>query len=68
MIDSTFVKELAAMIADSGGKLSILTPMKPWLDSKDLEEAYLAYHSHRKLLRGLEKMGAEIKFGEKVLA
>ena len=68
LIDSTFVKELAAMIADSGGKLSILTPMKPWLDSKDLEEAYLAYHSHRKLLRGLEKMGAEIKFGEKVLA
>jgi len=45
-----------------------LTPMKPWLDSKDLEEAYLAYHSHRKLLRGLERMGAEIKFGEKVLA
>ena len=68
LIDSTFVKELAAMIADSGGKLSILTPMKPWLDSKDLEEAYLAYHSHRKLLRGLERMGAEIKFGEKVLA
>ena len=68
LIESTFVKELAAMIADSGGKLSILTPMKPWLDSKDLEEAYLAYHSHRKLLRGLERMGAEIKFGEKVLA
>ena len=68
LVDSTFVKELASMVAEAGGRLSILTPMKPWLDLKDLEEAYLAYQSHRKLLRGLEKIGAEIGFGEKISA
>ena len=61
LMDSAFVKELASMVIESGGKLSIMTPMKPWLDFKDLEEAYLAYHSHRKLLKGLEKIGAEIR-------
>jgi len=61
LMDSAFVKELASMVIESGGKLSIMTPMKPWLDFKDLEEAYLAYHSYRKLLKGLEKIGAEIR-------
>ena len=64
LIDSDFVKELADMAGMIGAKLIILTPSKPWVDVESLEEAYLAYQSYNKLLRALEKMNVEVKFGK----
>jgi len=61
LTDSSFVKDLVEEIADIGGRSIILTPPKPWLDAKNLEEAYLMHQSHGKLLRALERMGARLR-------
>ena len=60
LIHSTFVKELGSEVAEAGGRLMVLTPRKPWIDAENLEEAYLMYQSHGRLLRALEKLGAKI--------
>jgi len=63
LVDSEFVKELAAEVARAGGRLTILTPPKPWLDASGLEEAYLMYQSHRALVESLRKVGVGLVFG-----
>lgn len=62
--DSTFVNELATEVLEAGGRLIVFTPVKPWVDARGLEEAYLMYQSYNRALRALEKMGAEICFKE----
>ena len=60
LVDSEFLIELAQQISNKGGRLTVLTPSKPWRDIKNLEEAYLMYMSFQKILRGLSKLGARI--------
>ena len=62
LIDSAFIKELASEVLNAGGRLTVLAPPKPWLDAKNLEEAYLMYQSNQKMLRALEKLGARLSF------
>ncbi|MEM3156842.1 MAG: DUF58 domain-containing protein [Nitrososphaerota archaeon] len=63
LIDSDFVKDLAAEISNLGGDIIVLFPPKPWLDAKSLEEAYLMYQSNEKLLRALEKIRVSLMPG-----
>ncbi len=62
LIDSAFLKELASEVSNAGGRLTVLAPPKPWLDARNLEEAYLMYQSNQKMLRALEKLGARLSF------
>ena len=62
LIDSAFLKELASEVSNTGGRLTVLAPSKPWLDAENLEEAYLMYQSNRKMLRALERLGARLGF------
>jgi len=45
-------------------KVRIISPADPWLDSKNLEEAYTTYYSFKKILNALQKSGAEIKLSK----
>ncbi|MEM0452018.1 MAG: DUF58 domain-containing protein [Nitrososphaerota archaeon] len=56
LIDSDFVKNLVTEFSNLGGNVIVLSPLKPWLDAKNLEEAYLMHQSHEKLLKVLENM------------
>ena len=59
--DSRFLVELADEVRVKGHRLRVFTPSKPWLDAKDLEEAYMIYNSHSKVLSALKNLGVEVR-------
>ena len=60
LIDSGFVKDLVAEVSSLGGEVVILSPPKPWLDARDLEEAYLMYGLREKLLKAFKALRASL--------
>lgn len=63
LIDSDFVKDLAAEVSNLGGSVIVLSPLKPWLDAKSLEETYLMYQSNEKLVKALENIKVSLTPG-----
>lgn len=53
--DSTTLIELSSEAELKQHRLRILTPTKPWIDAKNLEEAYMLYTSYQKVLNALQK-------------
>ena len=58
--DASLLVEVADAARLRGHRLRIFTPAKPWVDLRDLEEAYVMYQSHKKILASLARLGAEI--------
>jgi len=62
ILDSEFVLELSRMVKMNNSELVVLTSGKPWADLDSLEEAYIMYLSHCKVLDALQKMGSKVIF------
>lgn len=62
VLDSEFILELSRRVKTSDGKLIVLTSEKPWVDLDKLDEAYIMYLSHSKILDALQKMGSRVMF------
>ena len=62
ILDSEFVLELSRMVKMNHGGLVVLTSGKPWADLDSLEEAYIMYLSHCKVLDVLQKTGSKVIF------
>ncbi len=54
------VIDMASTLKSLGSRLSIIAPEKPWLDSRDLEEAYRIYSTMDLAIKRLRDMGANI--------
>lgn len=54
------VIDTASSLRNLGSRLSIIAPEKPWLDSRDLEEAYRIYSTMDLAIKRLRNMGANI--------
>ena len=53
--DSTTLLELSGEVQLKQHRLRILTPAKPWVDVKNLDEAYMLYASYQKVFNALQK-------------
>jgi len=62
VVDSEFILELSSRVKMNNGELIILTSGKPWTDLDNLEQAYVMYVSHRRIVESLERAGSKIFF------
>lgn len=58
--DSRFIIDLAEEAYRRGLDLTVLTPSKPWIDARDLEEAYRMYVSHRAVITALRRLNTRV--------
>ncbi len=58
--DSGFLIELADEARRRRHRLRVLAPAKPWVDLRDLEEAYVMHQSHTRILSALARLGASV--------
>jgi len=58
--DSRFIIDLAEEAYRRGLDLTVLTPGKPWIDARDLEEAYRMYLSHRAVIAALRRLNVRV--------
>ena len=64
-----FLIDLAVRQEEVGGVLRVFTASRPWADVESLEERYVIYQSHNRILRALRERGAEVvEFEEMELA
>ncbi len=54
------VLDVVEVIRGRGGNAVLITPLKPWIDTEDLELAYRLYVSYSKSLEKLRSLGAKI--------
>jgi hypothetical protein len=62
VVDSEFVLELSTRVKVNNGELVVLTSGKPWKDLDSLEQAYIMYLSHVKILNILQQNGSTLIF------
>jgi hypothetical protein len=62
VVDSEFVLELSTRVKVNNGELVVLTSGKPWQDLDSLEQAYIMYLSHVKILNTLQQNGSTLIF------
>jgi len=60
IVDARGLIELAAEARREGRAVRLLTPPKPWVDCRDLEEAYQVYLSFRRVLASLRRLNVEV--------
>jgi len=67
VLDSEFILELSRRVKIKNGEVIVLTPVKPWADSSNLEQAYIMYLSYNKILEALRKTSSKVMFYEEAL-
>ena len=60
--DSSLLMELAEEAKLRGHRFRVMAVNKPWVDAKNLEEAYTIYVSQQKILRALQKLKTEVVY------
>lgn len=63
LVDARRLVDLAYEAANNGKVFQVVTPGKPWIDARDLEEAYLMYVSFGRIIEALRHAGAEVRPG-----
>lgn len=63
LYDSRFIVDLFDEVRVRGHRLRIFTPSKPWLDARDLEEAYMIYNSFNRIFSSLKRLGVGVVLG-----
>lgn len=61
--DLTWLMDLHEALKAGGRRLVVHVPSGAWLDSKTLEQAYLEYERHVRLLAKLKRLGMEVRAG-----
>jgi hypothetical protein len=61
--DLTWLMDLHEALKAGGRRLVVHVPLGAWLDSKTLEQAYLEYERHVRLLAKLKRLGMEVRAG-----
>jgi hypothetical protein len=67
VLDSEFILELSRRVKIKNGEVIVLTPVKPWADLSNLEQAYIMYLSYNKILEALRKTSSKVMFYEEAL-
>jgi hypothetical protein len=67
VLDSEFILELSRRVKIKNGEVVVLTPVKPWADLSNLEQAYIMYLSYNKILEALRKTSSKVMFYEEAL-
>jgi len=59
--DLTWLMDLHEVLKANGRRLVLHVPSGAWLDSETLEQAYLEYERHARLLAKLKRLGMEVE-------
>jgi len=60
MHDTEKILRIIEKTRSSGGQCVVMTPSRPWLDAKDIFDAYAIYKTYNNVINALRSIGAQV--------